>query len=296
MIRARRLAALLAGIVLLAGGPAHAVYKCGNQADDCLCGKSNPYPCCDNGGNCTWWAWESACCHWKIGLPGWGNANQWAGNAKANPKFVVKSAPVAKSIGVRVSGSYGHVVWVTGVSGSTVTVSEMNCWGNYGVRTATYQASYFDGGFIVPKAQCVCTPGQKETQACGECGKKTRSCGSDCQWGAWGACVEGSCPAPTPEAGAPLAVDAGAPRSDQGAPGIETGPQGRDAGTGLDADPVTPEIDASRAMPHESAEAPAAGELVGGCACQTGGQPGASTLLFLLGLLLARRRGTRRLG
>jgi len=188
--------AVALAVVLLLGRPAGAVSQCGDQNDSCKCGVNNPYPCCSNGGNCTWWAWEAACCNWGVGLPGWGNANQWAGNAKANPKYEVKSAPVAGSIGVRVSGTYGHVVWVKSVSGSSITVSEMNCWGGYGMQTATYSANYFDGGFIVQKTTCACTAGQTQSQDCGDCGTKTRTCTSSCQWGAWSSCSgEGVCSA-----------------------------------------------------------------------------------------------------
>ena len=193
----RALLALALGALLFgASPPAQAVYQCGNQKDDCKCNKSNPYPCCSNGGNCTWWAWEGACCGWKVGLPGWGNAKQWAGNAKANASYDLRSTPVANSIGVRVTGSYGHVVWVKSVSGSKITVTEMACWGFYGMRTHTYSASYFDGGFIVPKNQCQCTPGKKDTRTCGKCGKQSRTCSSACKWGSWGSCAgEGACSA-----------------------------------------------------------------------------------------------------
>ena len=189
---------LAATALLLCGTEATAVYQCGNQKDDCKCNKNNPYPCCNNGGNCTWWAWESACCHWKVALPGWGNAKQWAGNAKANPSYDVRKTPVAGSIGVRVTGYYGHVVWVKSVSGSTATVSEMNCCSgcNYGMRSKTYSASYFDGGFIVRKQQCACSPGATQSQSCGKCGKQKRSCGSNCQWGSWGSCSGGGACAP----------------------------------------------------------------------------------------------------
>ena len=60
------------------------VYSCGGTNDDCICGMNNPYPCCDNGGNCTWWAWHAACCNWGVGCPGWGNAHSWLGNAQAS--------------------------------------------------------------------------------------------------------------------------------------------------------------------------------------------------------------------
>ncbi len=186
----------LALVALISAWPAdaNAVGSCGGQKDNCKCGKSNPYPCCSNGGNCTWWAWQAACCSWKVGPPSWGNANQWAGNAKANSWYEVRKSPVAGSIAVRVSGSYGHVAWVTKVSGSKITVSEMACWGFSGKRTYTYSASYFDGGFIVRKNQCACTPGKKQSQKCGNCGNQSRTCASSCKWGGYGGCTgEGIC-------------------------------------------------------------------------------------------------------
>jgi surface antigen len=190
------LVAALALLLLGASREALAVSSCGDQSNSCSCGKSNPYPCCSNGGNCTWWAWEAACCNWKVGLPGWGNANQWAGNAKANASYEVKTSAVVGSIGVRVSGTYGHVVYVTAVSGSTITVTEMSCGGFYGMRSHSYASSYFDGGFIVKKSACACTPGKTSTASCGNCGTKTRTCGTDCQWGSYGSCSgEGSCTA-----------------------------------------------------------------------------------------------------
>jgi len=188
--RTLSLAALLCASAFLVALPAHAVYQCGPETDDCTCGGSNPFPCCDNGGNCTWWAWQSACCHWGIVVPMLGNANTWAGVAASDPNFEVLSYPVVNSIACRVSGEYGHVAWVTAVNGSTITVSEMNCWGNYGVRDWTYDASYFDGGYIVTAgSQCECTAGEEQSQSCGDCGSQTRQCGSDCKWGSWGACA-----------------------------------------------------------------------------------------------------------
>ena len=41
---------------------------------------------------------------------------------------------------------------------------------------------------------CACTPGQASSQACGNCGHRTRTCGGNCQWGAWGSCAgQGPC-------------------------------------------------------------------------------------------------------
>jgi CHAP domain len=195
--------AIAAGVFALLAArsePASAVYQCGPDTDTCKCGMDDPYPCCSNGGNCTWWAWEQACCSWGVGLPGWGNANQWAGNAKTNPNYDVLSKPVAGSIANKVSGSYGHVAWVKSVSGSTITVSEQNCWGGWGHQTSTYNASNFDGGFIVRHSQCDCSPGETQTESCGNCGERKRSCSTSCSWNSWGACgSEGACTPGTTE-------------------------------------------------------------------------------------------------
>jgi len=40
----------------------------------------------------------------------------------------------------------------------------------------------------------VCSPGDKQTEACGKCGTRERSCTNQCGWSAWGACTgEGVC-------------------------------------------------------------------------------------------------------
>ena len=182
--------------LLLWAGRASAVYQCGDQTDDCKCGADDPYPCCSNGGNCTWWAWEAACCNWAVALPGWGNANQWVGNAAADPDYEVLTSPVVGSIACKVSGTYGHVAWVTAVNGSQITVTEENCCTgcNYGMRTYTYEASHFDGGFIVRKSQCECTDGQTQSGGCDKCGTHTRTCGATCAWNDWGDCTsQGAC-------------------------------------------------------------------------------------------------------
>ncbi|MFW5741078.1 MAG: CHAP domain-containing protein, partial [Myxococcota bacterium] len=182
-------AVLLGSAALLQATPAHAVYQCGDTTDDCICGADNPFPCCDNGGNCTWYAWHAACCNWGVVVPMLGNANTWAGVAASDPNYEVLPHPVPNSIACRVSGSYGHVAWVKQVNGSSIVVDEMNCWGNYGVREWTYDASYFDGGYIVlAGSQCECTSGEEASRDCGDCGTETRQCGSDCMWGPWSAC------------------------------------------------------------------------------------------------------------
>lgn len=68
----------------------------------------------------------------------WGNANQWYASAQA-AGYATGSEPKAGAIGVSFSGAAGHVVYIESVSGSTVTLSEMNGsagWNVVGSRTA----------------------------------------------------------------------------------------------------------------------------------------------------------------
>ncbi|MFA7331094.1 MAG: choice-of-anchor D domain-containing protein [Candidatus Delongbacteria bacterium] len=125
------------------------VYECADQHDDCLCGLNNPYGCCSGDGNCTWWAWEAACCIWGIALPQpWHNAREWATDLENNG-FYVSNIPAINTIACSTTlSSLGHVAWVTGISGNQVTVTEMYCDGFYGVRTHTYPISTFDAGFV----------------------------------------------------------------------------------------------------------------------------------------------------
>lgn len=131
-----------------------AVYQCGDKKDDCKCAKNNPFPCCDNGGNCTWWAWEQACCNWGEAWgkanPVHGNAKEWLGEAKS-AGWPTGSNPVKGSIFVRTVGEYGHVGWVYKVYGDgSFDSSEMACWGWYGVQTHHHPPGYAQG-FILPK-------------------------------------------------------------------------------------------------------------------------------------------------
>ena len=186
--------ALLGGAVLCAvpllASPAQAAGSCGNATHQNDCGKGNIYPCCDNGGNCTWWAWESVCRNWHIGLVNWGNANTWASHANANPNYDVLGHPVVGSIATRNLGAYGHVAWVTDVSGGSITVTEENCCTGCasGERSRGYAASYFNTGFVVRHGSCDCSPGDEQTESCGDCGTRHKTCNDSCGWGDWGAC------------------------------------------------------------------------------------------------------------
>ncbi|KAJ2850514.1 hypothetical protein IWW36_001832 [Coemansia brasiliensis] len=68
--------------------------------------------------------------------PNWGNANTWD-NAAKQTGVPINSKPVPGCIAQTNAGKYGHVAWVTKVSGSSVTVEEYN-WSHreaYGTRT-----------------------------------------------------------------------------------------------------------------------------------------------------------------
>ncbi|KAJ2851891.1 hypothetical protein IWW36_000664 [Coemansia brasiliensis] len=68
--------------------------------------------------------------------PNWGNANTWDDAAKETG-VPINGKPVPGCIAQTDAGKYGHVAWVTKVSGSTVTVEEYN-WATkegYGTRT-----------------------------------------------------------------------------------------------------------------------------------------------------------------
>ena len=189
MMRAQLLLLVCLGALLCAPLPAAAVYQCGNQKDTCQCGANNPYPCCDNGSNCTWWAWEAACCNWGIGLPGWGNANTWGQYASQNGNYQVLSSPVPGSVATSTKGGYGHVAYVTSVDGALIHVTEMNCCPtcNYGMRTATYYWSYFNSGFVIPKSAT--PPGPVCGSGGCQSGENCANCPADCG----SCCGNGSC-------------------------------------------------------------------------------------------------------
>lgn len=52
--------------------------------------------------------------------------------------------------------------------------------------------------------ECECEPGASETNSCGDCGKTTRQCNTDCTWGKWSLC-EG----PDPTSDTACTVDGG---------------------------------------------------------------------------------------
>ena len=66
----------------------------------------------------------------------WGNANTWDDNAR-RLGYAVNATPAVGAIAQTDAGSFGHVAWVSGVSGSSVTIEEYNynVTGAYNSRT-----------------------------------------------------------------------------------------------------------------------------------------------------------------
>ena len=190
-----RIAAITAAVLIALsfGNSARAAGSCGGQVHQNTCGNATDiYPCCPNGGNCTWWAWEMVCRNWNISLVNWGNANTWGAHARLDPRFDILGSPVNGSVATSTLGRSGHVAWVVGEGGGRVTVTEENCCVGCGAgeRSANYPVSKFNSGYVARHGavSCECTAGETATEAC-SCGSHSRSCGADCNWGAWSACA-----------------------------------------------------------------------------------------------------------
>jgi surface antigen len=85
-------------------------------------------------GYCTWYVKNQL--SWVPN--GWGNANQWATNARSQG-YTVSNTPIVGAVAQTTSGSLGHVAVVIAVGDGTVTVSEMNFtgWNRVSTRTVT---------------------------------------------------------------------------------------------------------------------------------------------------------------
>jgi peptidoglycan hydrolase CwlO-like protein len=82
-------------------------------------------------------------------MPYWGgrgNANRWLNNARS-AGIPTGSTPKVGSVGVMLSGYYGHVVWVEQVSGSKVYVSQYN-WDMAGHYSEMWIESAAIDGYI----------------------------------------------------------------------------------------------------------------------------------------------------
>lgn len=72
----------------------------------------------------------------------WGNANQWDDAARASG-VTINNTPVAGCVAQTDAGGYGHVAWVSKVSGNTVTVEEYNFNTNEAYHTRIVNKSEF---------------------------------------------------------------------------------------------------------------------------------------------------------
>ena len=73
----------------------------------------------------------------------WGNANTWDDAAKRTG-VTVNSTPVPGAVAQSNAGGYGHVAWVTAVSGSSVTIEEYNYGVKEGYGTRTVPKTSFN--------------------------------------------------------------------------------------------------------------------------------------------------------
>lgn len=73
-----------------------------------------------------------------------GDAHAWLGSAQAQG-LSTGSQPAVGAVAVTTAGSFGHVAYVIGVSGGSITISEMNYQGWNVVSTRTTSASEWDG-------------------------------------------------------------------------------------------------------------------------------------------------------
>lgn len=90
--------------------------------------------------NCTYVAWQQAYDRLGIELPMRGNAKGWLDEAQG--KYATGTTPQADSIVVYGGGVYGHVAYVTNVSGDRITVIENGNWnGSYSSSLKTRESS-----------------------------------------------------------------------------------------------------------------------------------------------------------
>ncbi len=97
-------------------------------------------------GNCTWYAYERRA---QLGRPVgsfWGNAATWSMYARA-AGYVVNNTPAPGAV-MQNGGGYGHVAIVESIaSDGTLTISEMNCAGNFNRVTSRTVSAGSAAGF-----------------------------------------------------------------------------------------------------------------------------------------------------
>jgi len=82
-----------------------------------------------------------------------------------------------------------HVVLIVGGrdgSGAWDIVEARGC--AYGIVHRYRSLSGFVGARRINLTSCVCSAGDTQTEACGDCGSRRRECRDDCRWSAWSEC------------------------------------------------------------------------------------------------------------
>ncbi len=88
------------------------------------------------------------------------------------------------------NGSLADLVAFAGGGGvCTPGDTEGQACGNCGWQERTCDGDGQWGGWSACQGQGVCSPGSAEVQDCCDCGIQTRSCDGSCQWGGWSACA-----------------------------------------------------------------------------------------------------------
>ncbi|GMV40566.1 MAG: hypothetical protein AMXMBFR64_22820 [Myxococcales bacterium] len=89
------------------------------------------------------------------------------------------------------TGPHLHFGWQPG-GGSSKDSFSGSCSGTSGAWVDQGPYPGYPGAGC--EQSCDCSPGQTQTEGCGKCGTRSRSCGGDCKWGGWSGCGgEGPC-------------------------------------------------------------------------------------------------------
>lgn len=114
---------------------------------------NSPSPENTYNGNCTWWCWCRL--YEAVGtyLPAMGNANQWYANYSGSKSTNANNIQPGDII-VFSDSSYGHVMFVEKVSGSTITISQSahstrSVWSGKACLVTTYTKSEITAGNTV---------------------------------------------------------------------------------------------------------------------------------------------------
>lgn len=127
--------------------------------------------------------------------------------------YLVKTTPICGNNIIEVGEQCDPVGSKEACTGGFKTCNSNCLWSACEIKTCTPGAKSCQGANIVTcssdgmswtnptpcstsclNGQCtVCSPGNIQTQNCGNCGQQSKVCGSDGQWGIWGTCNNQGC-------------------------------------------------------------------------------------------------------